>query len=311
MSTAKVRKSNRRIQTTAASRRQYVLDVKMRQSTARKVRQHRISSWVWTSLLWIGLLGASAVSIQTLLEKFFFKNPDYNLAQIQTDLNGVMKREEAITLTGLREGQNLFSVNLDAAQRSLLKIPEIQSATVERELPSTIHIQIKPRSPVAWISSSDGPESDPGNFENCHLVDAEGFVYKPWQVRAEQTMLPVIYGIETDDMSTGNSLNHDDLRAALTLLAANQRRPDTQLIIRSLDLRKGYCIDVINERNSHFIFGTHDFDEQLDRLQKLLSYSMENTREIESVNLIPKRNTPVRFLMAAVPEPIKPSSKKR
>jgi len=291
--------------------REHVLPAAGRQSTARKVRQHRISSWVWTSLLWIGLLGASVVSIQTLLEKFFFKNPDYNLTQIQTELNGVMKREEAIAVTELHEGQNVFSVKLDVAQRNLLKIPEIASATVERELPSTIRIEVKARTPVAWISSSDGPESDPGNFENCHLVDANGFVYKPWQVRAEQTMLPVIYGIETDDMSTGNSLSHDDLRAALTLLATNQRRPESQLIIRSLDLRKGYCIDVINDRNSHLIFGTTDFDEQLDRLQKLLNYSTENTREIETVNLIPKRNTPVRFLMAAVPEPAPPTSKKR
>ena len=311
MSAGKPRKSTRRVQTTAASRRQVVLDVKMRQSTARKVRQHRVSSWVWTLLLWVGLLGASAISIQTLLEKFFFKNPDYNLAQIQTDLNGVLKREDAIAMTELHEGQNIFSVNLEAAQRNLLKVPEIESATVERELPSTIRVVVKPRTPVAWLSNSDGPEGDSGSFENYHLVDAHGFVYKPWQVNADHTTLPVIYGIDPNEIATDESLKNDDLRAALDLLAANQRRPDSLLFIRSMDLRKGYCVDVINERNAHLIFGLNDFDEQLNRLQKLLTYSTENLREIESVNLIPKRNTPVRFVMAAVPEPTPKNSKKR
>lgn len=297
------KKSNRRVQSTSANRRQYVLDVKMRQSTARKVRRHKVSGWVWSMLLWVGIIGGSAISIQTLLEKFFFKNPDYNIQQVQTDLSGILRREDAIAQTGIHEGMNIFSVNLEAAQRTMLKIPEVKNATIERELPAIIRIQLEPRQPVAWISSSAGPENDSGNLENSQLVDATGFVYKPMQVRVEHSTLPVIYGIELEELGSGESLNRQDLRAALELIAANQQKPDSPLFIRSLDIRKGYCIDVISDRNAHIIFNASDFEEQLDRLQKLLIYSTETTREIETVNLIPKRNTPVRFIMAAVAEP--------
>jgi hypothetical protein len=51
-------------------------------------------------------------------------------------------------------------------------------------------------------------------------------------------------------------------------------------------------------------FAPQNFPEQIDRLQKLLEHCRETGRQIESVNVIPQRYTPVRFLLASAQEAV-------
>jgi hypothetical protein len=87
----------------------------------------------------------------------------------------------------------------------------------------------------------------------------------------------------------------------LKLLDTVAQRPESLLKIRTLDVSKGYRIDVVNDSNSRIIFAATDFEDQLARLQKLLIHCSESGRALESVNLMVKRNTPVTFVMAAAP----------
>ncbi len=80
------------------------------------------------------------------------------------------------------------------------------------------------------------------------------------------------------------------------------------LHIRTIDISRGYCIEVVNDANARILFATSDFEEQLARLQQLLAHCNDSGRALESVNLMVKRNTPVTFVASATPPPEDPAA---
>ena len=80
-------------------------------STARRRRRAIIFRWV-SNVLLVGAVGAgSFFGLQAALDKFFFKNPEYTLRRISFELDEILTRDEALAVTGLREGVNIFSVD--------------------------------------------------------------------------------------------------------------------------------------------------------------------------------------------------------
>jgi cell division septal protein FtsQ len=69
---------------------------------------------------------------------------------VQTD--GTLQRDLVLTTAELREGENIFSVNLQRVQEQLLQLPQVAEVQVVRKMPSEIDIQIVERKPVAWIT---------------------------------------------------------------------------------------------------------------------------------------------------------------
>ena len=293
-----VRKVNRRSRATAP--RDHLLDVRIRTSTARRRSQEKAGRWIRNLLFLAFLISGSVFGVRYALDRFFFQNAEYTLRRITLDLNGLFTREQALAEAGLREGVNIFSVDLARVENALKAIPQVESARVVRELPDHIQITLTARKPVAWVAA-EGETGDPTSSEKSLLVDASGYLMRPRHVTPEDYHLPVIYGIKSDNIREGEALQIEDMRNALQLLETVARHPESLLKIRTMDVSKGYRIDVINDTNSRIIFAASDFEEQLGRLQKLLMHCSETGRALESVNLMVRRNTPVTFVMAAAP----------
>jgi hypothetical protein len=81
------------------------------------------------------------------------------------------------------------------------------------------------------------------------------------------------------------------------------------LLIRSLNISKGYCIDALTDQNTRVKFASSEFATQLFKLQRLLEHCRDTGREMESVNLMVAKNTPVKFVMAAPPSPVSEKQK--
>lgn len=327
----KPRKVNRRARATAP--RDHLLDVRIRTSTARRRSQEKIGRWMWNIFVFTVLLSGSVVGVRYALNRFFFQNADYELKRITLNLDDMMTREETLAVTGLHEGVNIFSVDLAKVEATLKEIPQVESARVTRELPDHIQISLTARKPIAWVAAQ-GETGDPTSSEKSLLTDAKGYLMRPRHVTTEDYHLPVIYGLKDDNIRDGEALQSDDMKTALRLLDTVSRHPESLLKIRTMDVSKGYRIDVINDSNSRIIFGASDFapgsrtifggnefEEQLTRLQKLLVHCGESGRALESVNLMVKRSTPVTFVLAATPPveeapaparvPVKPPTKTR
>jgi len=272
----------------------HLLEVKIRSVTARRQRRQKLGGFFWTSALVLALGASAWLGISTALDKFFFSNPDYTLKRVTFELDGVMTRSEALAETGIREGENIFRADLAAAEKTLRAIPQVADVAIERRLPDHISISLTARHPVAWVSSSE-KDSDP---EKDLLVDDSGFLMKPRLIQPEFYRLPVICGVRSDNIRDGEPLHNEDLRRALALLREVESRPEYLLVIRSMNISKGYCIEILNDRKARITFSSEDFSEQLARLRQLLEHCRESGRELESVNLMARRNTPVTFAQA-------------
>ncbi len=280
----------------SGSGREHLLDVRVRRSTAKRQRKNRALRVVFGATLWVGLAAGAVFGFHAIVDKFFLRNPEYNLRLVDAQLDDLMSRDEAMNLTGITLGKNIFQIDLGAAEHALQQIDQIENVAIQRDWPDKITIKLTKRVPIAWLARSDS-----GNLATDHtlLLDAKGHTMKPYRIEPDYWRLPVIYAPDTALIQQGDILAVADLQAALDLLAARTERADSLLEISSIDITKGYALDVIATDKAHFTFAPQDPAGQLDRLQKLLVNCRDNNRQIESVNLIPKKYTPVRFQLVA------------
>ena len=281
---------------------QHFLDVKVRTITARRQRRERVSAFVWKIALVVTFCAAAWLGTKTALDKFFFSNPEYTLTKVSLALDGIMAREDALAEAGIREGENIFRIDLAAAEKALRAIPQVATVLIERQLPNHISITLTARTPVAWVAPQE-KDADPFDPERSLLVDDTGYLMKPRLIQPDFYHLPVILGVRSENIRDGEPLHNEDLRRALTLLDEITRNPDSLLHVRTMNISKGFCIEVTSERNARVVFSPEDFSGQLDRLRQLLEHCNECGRELESVNLMVRRNTPVTFVMAAASKP--------
>ena len=292
-----------RILKTSASRTprgQRMLNVKMRAATARRKRQQMLAH---LSMAVIGLslvCGLAWFGISRTLDKFFFSNPAYSLAALDLELDGIMTPGDFRAETGILEGKNIFNVDINEADRRLRAIPMVADVSIERMLPDRMRVVLHSRQPVAWVSPSSDP-SAPYDVSTMLLVDGSGFLMRPRLIPQEFHNLPVIYGVNSKDILEGKPLQSDDLKKAIALLDEASSRPDSLVRIRSLNISKGYCIDALTDQNARVKFGRSDFRVQIEKLQRLLAHCRDTGRELDSVNLMVVKNTPVKFVMASLP----------
>ena len=286
---------NRRHRQGASS--QHYLDVKVRTVTARRQRRERMEGLVWKIALLVSLCAAAWIGTTAALDKFFFSNPEYTLKRVSLALDGVMTREDALAETGIHEGDNIFRIDLAGAEKALRAIPQVATVLIERQLPDHIAITLTARNPVAWVAPLE-KDADPFDPERSLLVDDTGYLMKPRMIQPDYYHLPVIFGVRSENIRDGEPLHNEDLRRALTLLDDIVRNPDSLIHVQSMNISKGFCIEVNTERNAKVIFAPEDFSGQLARLRRLLEHCNESGRELESVNLMVRRNTPVTFVIA-------------
>lgn len=270
----------------------YLHEVTKRSRSARRRRRRRLWRWAFRILLLAVLGVTSFFGFETALEKFFFNNPAYDLTHIDAELDGVLSEREVEHLAGVRKGQNIFLVDLAKVDHRLRQIPMVESVEVARQLPDTLIIRVHARQPVAWVAENTLP------VPPSLLIDADGVIMRPRLVRKEFYGLPMIYGVDRKRLEDGDLLHERDLRAALDLLARIRARSDSLLRIRSVDISRGYAIEMINDQNARILIRTTDLSTQLARLERLLEHCAETNRVLCEVNLMVERNIPVKFAMS-------------
>jgi hypothetical protein len=308
------RKKTRSRRPARKRRRDHLLEVTATAETERRRRNQKLFLYAGEAVVVLGIIAFSYIGIRALLDSQIFSNPQYALRVIEVNTDGVMTREEVLEKTGIREGLNIFSLNLESAQRALTIIPEIKSAKVERILPDSVSIDIQARRPVAWVAPGDTGE-DPSAMETACLVDMDCVMMKPESLRPAHARLPVVYGVPTEQWRLGDPVDMPALRESLELFVRAAERSNPDIVLRAADISKGWCILAWADPETRYTFGTTNIPAQLDRLQMILAHLDSGTRKIATANLIPERNTPVTFQgdppPAEIVPPQKPAAKKK
>lgn len=286
---------NQRVSNPRQRKQQHLLDVKVRSHKATRHRNHRILVVASKIALCLLVLGGIVFGIRYGSKRLFFDNPDYRLSKIEVQTDGTLPRDQVLKVAQLREGENIFRVNLAQVHDRLQQLPQVDEVQVVRNLPAEIDVKIVERKPVAWITS-DNEMVDPFASEAAFLVDDRGVMMKEKKLLPEYLGLPVIVGCPNEPLAAGQTVSSFEAKAALELLRLSARSfMQTRFQIRQIDLSKGYCLVVTDKNHARVTFGFDNLDAQLQRLEQFLVYCDDSKRELETVNLLVQRNVPVTF----------------
>ena len=286
---------NERVSNSRQRRQQHLLDVRVRSHKATQHRNRRILVFLSKIVLVLVLAAGVVLGVRYGAKHFFFENPDYQLSQIETQTDGTLQRDQILKTAELREGVNIFNVNLGRVRDQLQQLPQVDEVQVIRKLPGEIDIRIVERKPIAWITS-DKQIADPFASDVAFLVDARGVLMKEKKLLPEYLGLPLITGCTSESLEPGKIVESFEAKAALDLLRLSTASfMQTRFLIREIDISKGYCLVVSDKNHTRVTFGFDNLDTQLQRLEQFLVYADDSKRELATVNLLVQRNIPVTF----------------
>lgn len=271
----------------------------MRSQKATQHRTRRILVVTSKVVLALAVCAAVIVGVRYGAKRLFFENVDYQLSNIDVKTDGTLQREQVIKAADLREGVNIFRVNLARVHDDLQALPQVDDVQVVRKMPNEIDITITERKPVAWITS-EKTLNDPFSSENAFLIDARGVLMKQKKLLPEYLGLPLITGCSSESLEPGKTVGSFEAKAALDLLRLSTRSfMQTRFQIREIDLSKGYCLVVSDKTHARITFAFDNLEQQVQRLEQYLVWADDSRREIETVNLLVQRNVPVTFMKPA------------
>lgn len=101
-------------------------------------------------------------------------------------------REDVVTLADIPMQRSLLRIDTDAAEQAVATLPQVESVSVSRSLPSTVRVEVTERTPIAYFVAYDG----------VRLVDREGVPFH--RVNARPKKLPELQvdTVATDDPAT-------------------------------------------------------------------------------------------------------------
>jgi cell division septal protein FtsQ len=297
--------------------RDYVLDVKLRSS---KLRAARARALVFSTAIAVGTLFGLYVlwrSGDWLITKLIYENKSFAIQEIDAQTDGVIGSEQLARWAGVRVGQNLLALDLARVKRDLELIPLVQTASVERVLPHTLRLRVFEREAIAQASL---PRQKPGGgfeFTILHL-DSDGYVMVPLEARQKakpannlEDQLPVLYGINSNELQPGRRMDEPQIRAALQLIIAFDHSPMAGLAeIKRLDLAAPEVITATTDQNLEVTFGLKDIDKQLRRWRAIYDEGQRVNKGIAAIDLAMADNIPVRLTDAsALPPSVSKSPK--
>jgi len=286
---------NRRAPNVRRRRQQHLLDVKVR---SRKATQHRIRKVlvVLSRVMLLAVLcSAVYLGAREAARRLVFENRDYQLKTIELQTDGTLQREQVLKAADLREGENIFSVNLARVRDRIQELPQVDDVEVVRKLPGEIDIRVVERKPIAWLTN-DKEISDPFVSDAAFLVDARGVLMRQKKLLPEYLGLPLILGCSSESLEAGKVVESLEAKTALELLRLSTRSfMQMRFQIREIDVSQSYCLLVTDKNRTRVTFGLNDLETQLQRLEQFLVYCDNSKQELETLNLLVQRNIPVTF----------------
>jgi cell division protein FtsQ len=172
--------------------------------------------------------------------------------------NRIVSRNEIVQLMEVEKGASLYETDLTAIQRNVESHYYIKQATVERDLPNTIRVQVQERLPLTLI-----------NGDGLKYLDAEGVVLPHTDSRMLFD-LPILSGIASSvDLSPGVRVSDEEVREALDILLA-LKIANRELFHRISEVelhRGGDIVLYAAEGGVPILFGRGDIANKLVRLE--------------------------------------------
>ena len=210
----------------------------------------------------------------------------FQLRQINVQGCRIVREEELLALTELRLGVPLFGIDLPEAEQCVRRHPWIDTVSIRRSWPDTLHVLVQERRPLALINLEKG----------LHYVDQHGAVFALVEP-GQDIDFPVLTGL---DLQPGASLTEGPAAEAVQLLQlAAQGNPILPLqALSELHLsRDGEIIAYLAERPFPIHLGYGRIRPRYYQLVRLLE-RLYRKEKIENIRKIRMDYQPGRILVA-------------
>ncbi len=245
----------------------------------------------------LAMVGAAGWGVWLGIQRAFLHNPEFQLRLVQLNPNEALDEADVVKTASIDLRANLFELNTDLIHERLAARPEVSEVFVERRLPSTLDVQIKARTPRAWIALS-GTDTSTVRHPGGLLVDPNGFVYPcpslQWQTARD---LPVILVPAQGDgkaLTAGQVASRPELQRAFRLLSvAIESDPEAPRWIDRLEQTNLWSMQLTTRNGTVATIGFRDQDRQIRDLATALDHAIRQGYGIATINLIPERNIPI------------------
>ena len=136
-----------------------------------------------TLLLSLGILGMDAFALKSV------------------EITGCERPDEVLALAGIRLGGSIFRVDLNEVEERIESSPYFEVLSSQRNLPSTIAIEVAVREPVAVVHWLDA----------FQVIDHDGYILDTVATLPDFSC-PVVSGVQVDTWETGNRIASVDPR---------------------------------------------------------------------------------------------------
>ena len=158
-------------------------------------------------LLGVGLIFGAAAGISWGVFRYAKTTPRFSVEKIEIEGTKRLSQADILAASGLSPGENLFSLDIDAAQKALADSPWIARARVTRRLPDEVFIEIHERQARATLVL----------LGKSYLVDENGEPFKEAGL-GDPHDLPLMTGIELSALRENPSLEHERMADLLALV---------------------------------------------------------------------------------------------
>lgn len=164
--------------------------------------------------LGLGIVLVLGTSLSVAWGAYTFALSTSRFAVQKIDVQGISRHTETTIarLGNLKAGENIFAVDVSAAEQALLADPWIYEARITRNLPGVLRVEVSEHAAVATAAVGS----------TLYLINRNGIPFKAFET-GDPYDLPVITGITSEKIAEDREREIDRVRLALDLLRQYDR----------------------------------------------------------------------------------------
>jgi hypothetical protein len=254
----------------------------------------------------LALLGGVVWGVRLGIRRGLVENQEFRLQSLRLTPNPAIDERDLVRIGGIDLNGSLFQCEPSEIESKLRARPELSSATVRREFPGTLIVEVTARQPHAWIASRAHGIA-PRDRKAGLLVDRSGFAFScPSPLFQVAASLPVIeLGEGGETPVPGKRVVHPEFQRLMSLYEiACDEMPDAPQWIESLRQDRKWSLEILTREGTAAHFGLGDHPRQMADLKAALGHARAKGQQIASIELIPERNLPVVLHGDATPRAI-------
>ena len=227
--------------------------------------------------------------------KIFFQNDEFILKSLIVNTDGILSEARLAEIANVSAGMNLMKLDLGAIQRQIEQLPQVEKATVTREMPDRLNMIVRERIPVAWLSSPP-LGIRPWDMARGYLLDSEGFLFRCLDLNDGMKSLPVVEVFKMEEPVEGEKIVSEGVRSGIKLLLESEGRfTELGLSVSEVLVRDEWSIECRYQNDLTVTFSAFDFSRGLNDLALILDQVAESGKQLATVNLVAQKNIPVTF----------------